>query len=247
MTSPHIHYEERDQIATITIDRPMKRNALSIPMIATLRECWKTFDEGDARVAILRSSDPSIFSAGADLNDPAPDAWRIIPEVGFKTDKPIIAAVSGKAIGLGFLIVAMCDLCVMSEDASLVYPEAKLGFALGVVSTLARRIPPKIALEIMLLGEPINARRAYEVGLANRVVPSGMHLDEARKLATILTENAPLVLTMLKRMSMDALGASPIQNSFDVIIRGEAVMQSEDTRNALEAFKRKEKPVFKGR
>ena len=247
MISPHIHYEERDKIATITIDRPAKKNALSVPMIAALRDCWREFDEGEARVAILTSSDPSIFSAGADLNDPAPDAWRIIPEIGFKTDKPIIAAVSGKAIGLGFLIVSMCDLCVLSEDASLIYPEAKLGFALGVVSTIARRMSPKIALEIMLLGDPISAQRAYEVGLANRVVPAGTHLEEARKMATTLTENAPLVLALLKRMSMDAIGDSPIQSSFDMIMKGERVMHSEDTQNALEAFKRKEKPVFKGR
>jgi enoyl-CoA hydratase len=234
-------------IATITLNRPQKRNAINVQTIRELQECWKRFAEGDARAAILNSSDPTLFSAGADLLDPPDQAWRAIPEIGFRTGKPIIAAVNGKAIGLAFILVAMCDLVVLSEDAELHYPEAKLGFSLSLVSTVAKRLPLKIAMELMLLGDPISGRRAYEVGFANRIVTSGQVLAEARVMARTLCANAPLVVRNLKRLSLDALGDTPVQAYYGVEQGTEAMMDSEDAAQGFEAFRNKTKPVFVGR
>lgn len=247
MTDEHIHYEEADGIAEITIDRPEKRNAMTAEMFADLRECWDRFAGGDARVAILKASDNKIFSAGADLTNPPDAFWQGVPEFGFRCDKPIIAAISGKAIGAGMVLAMMCDFVVLTEDAELIYPEPKVGVAKGAVTALINRGPLRVVLELMLFGDPITAKRAYECGMANRLVPAGEHVNEARTMARALANNAPLVVEMLKRMSLDAVGDVPIQRLYDVTSRVDKVMNSQDAHDALEAFRNKQKPTFRGR
>src|SRR5690606_21447172 len=95
-------------------------------------------------------------------------------------------------------LVQMCDLCVATENARFSYPEAKLGFAGGLIASLAARMPHKVAMEVMLLGEEIDAERAYQVGFVNKVVPPGQHLPAAEAYARRLAQNAPMVLDMLK-------------------------------------------------
>lgn len=247
MKFENIQYAEADGIAEITLCRPEKRNALTGQMFADLRQCWDSFAAGDARVAILKSSDDKVFSAGADLNDPPELFWQGVPEFGLRCDKPIIAAISGKAIGAGLVLAMMCDFIVVTEDAELIYPEAKLGIAKGAVSALVKRGPLRVVQEMMLLGDPIGARRAHECGLVNRLVPSGDHVAEARRMARRLADNAPLVVQMLKRMSLDAAGDTPIQTLFDVTRAVERVTGSQDAADALEAFRNKRTPIFQGR
>lgn len=247
MISDHIQYSEADGIAEITICRPERRNALNGAMFEALRACFDRFAEGEAKVAILASGDDTIFSAGADLTDPPEHFWRAVPEFGFTTDKPIIAAIGGKAIGAGLVLALMCDFVVVGEDAELIYPEAKVGVAKGAVTALVKRAPLRIALEMMLTGEPVAARRAFDTGMVNRIVPAGQHRAEARRMAGTLAANAPLVLQMLKRMSLDAIGGTPIQSFYDTNARVDRVMNSQDARDALEAFREKRKPVFHGR
>ncbi|WFE76654.1 enoyl-CoA hydratase/isomerase family protein [Roseinatronobacter sp. S2] len=247
MNFENILYEEADGIAEITICRPEKRNAMTGQMFADLRQCWDRFDGGDARVAILKACDDKVFSAGADLNDPPELFWHAVPEFGFRCDKPIIAAISGKAIGAGMVLAMMCDFIVLTVDAELIYPEAKIGVAKGAVSALVKRGPLRVVQEMMLLGDPISAQRAHECGMANRLVAPGTHVDEARKLARRIADNAPLVVEMLKRMSLDAVGDTPIQTLFDVTRKVDTVMNSQDAADALEAFRNKRAPVFHGR
>lgn len=247
MTNEFIGYAEEDGIAVITLDRPEKRNAINVAMARELAECWARFSEGEARVAVLTSDDPRIFCAGADLFDPPEEAWRAIPEIGFRTDKPIIAAVEGKAIGLGFILAAMCDFCVLSEDSSLHYPEAKLGFSLGAVTAVAKRLPLRIALELMVLAEPVSGARAFDVGFANRIVPRGGVREAALAMARRLSLNAPLVTGHLKRLSLEALGDTQVQVQYAVQRRTEAMMESEDAEQGFLAFRNKSAPVFRGR
>jgi enoyl-CoA hydratase len=247
MTGEHIRYQEAEGIAEITICRPEKRNAMTADMFADLRSCWDRFSDGDARVAILKACDDKVFSAGADLTDPPELFWHGVPEFGFRCDKPIIAAISGKAIGAGMVLAMMCDFVVLTEDAELIYPEAKVGVAKGAVTSLVRRGPLRLAMEMMLFGDPIPAQRAYETGMVNRLVPAGEHVAEARKMARTLAGNAPLVLEMLKRMSLEAVGDVPVQTLFDVSSKVDRVINSQDARDALEAFRNKQKPVFNGR
>ncbi|SFJ79361.1 enoyl-CoA hydratase/isomerase family protein [Celeribacter neptunius] len=247
MSSAHIQYEEQNGIAEITICRPAKRNAMTAEMFAELRRCWQRFAESEARVAILKACDDKVFSAGADLTDPPEQFWQGVPEFGFHCDKPIIAAISGKAIGAGMVLAMMCDFVVLSEDAELIYPEARIGVAKGAVTALLKRGPMRVAMEMMLLGDPLPAQRAYECGMANRLVPAGEHVAEARRMAEQLAANAPLVVEMLKRLSLETVGTTPIQSLFDVTNRVDKVMNSQDAADALDAFRNKQKPVFNGR
>lgn len=247
MTFDNIDYAEADGIAEITLRRPEKKNALTARMLGDLRRCFDSFAAGDARVAILKSVSEDVFCAGADLTDPPDAFWKAIPELGFRCDKPIIAAISGKVIGVGVVLTQMCDLTVMAEGSSLIYPEARVGVAKGAVSILARRMPLRLALEMMITGEPLSAERCYAAGLANRLVAPGQHVAEARRLAAGIAANAPLVVEMLKRMALDALGDAPMQTHYDLVSRVATVADSEDAANALRAFMAREKPVFRGR
>ena len=192
-----VEYEARDQVALITLRRPEKRNAINAQLALDLQAAWERFEAGDERVAVI-AGEGDTFSAGADVTD-LPELWRCIPTIGARVEKPVIAAVSGYCIGGAIVLVQMCDLCIATEGASFIYPEAQLGFTGGMIAGLAGRIPHKLAMELMLLGRPLSAQRAYEAGFVNQVVPAGRHVDEALAWAAELAGHAPLVLRTLKR------------------------------------------------
>ncbi len=188
---PAVTVEDRGAISIIRINRPERLNAISQAVAVELQQAFKSFDaDPGKRVAILSASGNRAFTSGADVND-LPELWRAIPNVGFQTDKPIIAATSGWVVGGGIVLVMMCDLMVSTEDTQFYYPEARLGVTAGGISSLAARMPHKLAMEIMLLGSKIPARRAYEVGFVNRVVPNGEHETEALAMAGQLLELRP--------------------------------------------------------
>src|SRR5690348_610641 len=197
-----VSIEERGQISVIAIDRPEKLNAINKAVAIELQEAFTAFDRSGQRVAILTGRGGRAFSAGADVTD-LPELWRCVPTVGIATDKPIIAAVSGWCIGGGLVMAMMCDLLVAAETARFSYPEGKVGITGGMIAALAARIPHKVAMELMLVGEPISAARAYEVGLANRVVAAGDEVEEAVGLAGKIVELAPLALGTMKRFVND--------------------------------------------
>ena len=152
--------EERGPISIIGINRPEKLNAINKAVAIGLQQAFTEFDRSDQRVAILTGAGGRAFSAGADVTD-LPELWRCVPTVGITTEKPIIAAVRGWCIGGGLVMAMMCDLLVAAEDAKFSYPEGKVGITGGMIAGLAARIPHKIAMEMMLVGEPIGAERAY--------------------------------------------------------------------------------------
>src|ERR1700741_4353325 len=189
--------EHRGPVSIIRINRPEKLNAISSAVAIELQRAFQAFDASDQRVAILSAAGDRAFTSGADVTD-LPELWRCIPTVGFKTGKPIIAATSGWCVGGGLVMVMMCDLMVSTEDTQFYYPEAKLGLTGGMISSLVRRMPHKLAMEVMLLGSKVPARRAYEVGFVNRVVANGRHEEEAVAIGRELAEMAPLVIATLK-------------------------------------------------
>lgn len=248
MSEGQIRYEAADGVALITIDRPAKRNALTSSMCADLHACWRRVaDSDDVRVAILTAAGDDIFTAGADLNDPPPQFWQAVPNIGVPVSKPIIAAVSGPVIGAGVTMVAMSDLCVASESARFIYPEAKVGVALGLVSSIATRVPQKIAMELLLLGDPISGERAYQAGLVNRIVPVGQHVTAAKDMARSIAANAPLVVGMLKDMVLDTIPRSAVEEMYHTQRAINRVLQSEDAREGPLAFREKRAPQFRGR
>jgi enoyl-CoA hydratase len=238
---------DEDGTTVIAIDRPDRRNAISAQTAIELQRAFATFDASAQRVAVLTGTGNEAFSGGADVAD-LPELWRCVPTVGIATEKPIIAAVGGWCVG-GALVMAMtCDLLVAAENAKFSYPEAKLGFTGGMIAGLASRIPHKIAMEVMLLGRTMDARRAYEVGLANQVVPVGEQVTAALAMARELAGFAPLVLKTIKRFVTEGiLPQGPAERLGRAQRDLARVRDSEDGREGVRAFKEKRPPRYHGK
>jgi enoyl-CoA hydratase len=258
-------FDKDGHVATITLNRPERRNALNV---ALLRELSQVIDEvaadDEVRVVIITGG-REAFSAGADIKDavagrgviggPRPD--RTIPmargrDVFSKIeslDKITIAAISGYALGGGCELALACDLRIASETAQLGQPEIKLGVIPlgGGTQRLPRLIGPARAKELMFLGDFIDAQEAHRIGLVNRVVPVDSLMDEARKLAAALVEKPPLALRAIKSAVNVALETS-LNAGLEYESRvGAIAANSEDRREGMRAFVEKRKPVFKGR
>jgi enoyl-CoA hydratase len=239
--------EERGPVSIISINRPEKLNAINEAVAIELQEAFVEFDRSAQRVAILCGAGGRAFSAGADVTD-LPELWRCVPTVGIATDKPIIAAVSGWCIGGGLVMAMMCDLLVAAESAKFSYPEGKVGITGGMIAGLAARIPHKIAMEMMLLGEPINAERAYEAGLVNRIVTNGSEVEEAVDMARKMVDLAPLALATMKRFVNDhVLPRGPAELAARFSAELAAVRNSADAAEGVRAFKERRKPRYEGR
>ena len=168
--------------------------------------------------------------------------------MGITTEKPIIAATAGWCVGAGLVLAAMCDLAVAADNTKFMYPEGKVGLFGGFIVGLAARIPHKMAMELMLLGKTIDAQRAYEIGLVNRVVPKGRQVGEAVAMAEQMGDYAPLVLKTIKRfVTQHILPKGPSEHMGTLIRNLETVNLSEDCKEGVAAFKEKRTPKFVGR
>lgn len=184
-----IKIEKQGLITIITLNRPEKRNAINLEMSREIEQAFQEFDESEQRVAIITGAGDKAFSAGADLHD-FPELWRCVPSIGIKTNKPIIAAVDGWAVGGGLIIPLYADFCVATENAKFDYPEGKVGLTGGLIAGLAARISHKAAMDIMVLGRTVSGRRAYEMGLVTDCVEAGKHMEHAIKMAERLCDMA---------------------------------------------------------
>jgi enoyl-CoA hydratase len=238
--------EERGPISIIGINRPEKLNAINKAVAIGLQQAFTEFDRSDQRVAILTGAGGRAFSAGADVTD-LPELWRCVPTVGITTEKPIIAAVRGWCIGGGLVMAMMCDLLVAAEDAKFSYPEGKVGITGGMIAGLAARIPHKIAMEMMLVGEPIGAERAFDAGLANKIVANGEEVEAAVALAQKIVDLAPLALATMKRFVNDhVLPKGPAELAARFGAELAAVRNSADAEEGVRAFKERRKPRYRG-
>jgi enoyl-CoA hydratase/carnithine racemase len=249
--------ERQGHIEILTINRPEARNAVNG---ALSRAMSTTFDEltddDDVWVVVLTASGDKAFSAGMDLKAfAAGEAADIIGATGgfagiAQRDfpKPLIAAVNGSALAGGCEIMLSCDLVVAVEDAKFGIPEVKRGLfaAGGGLIRLPKRIPQAIALELALTGDPIDAQRALQLGLINRVVPADRLLDEALALAGTIADNAPLAVRTSKRVMKEA-GEVPDAEGW--AINNAAVGSVFGSNDAMEgpvAFAEKRKPRWTG-
>ena len=242
-----ITVEERGPVTIVSINRPEKLNAINKAVAIELQQAFADFDRSDQRVAILTGAGGRAFSAGADVTD-LPELWRCVPTVGIATEKPVIAAVRGWCIGGGLVMAMMCDLLVAAEDAKFSYPEGKVGITGGMIAGLAARIPHKIAMEMMLVGEPIGAERAYQAGLANKIVANGEEVEEAVAFAQKIVDLAPLALATMKRFVNEGVlpkGPAELTARFGAELA--AVRNSADAAEGVRAFKERRKPRYQGR
>ncbi len=210
-----ILYELQGNVATITYNRPHAMNAINRELRADLNEAWRRFrDDADAWVGIITGTGRA-FCAGADLNDPAgatstggadPTFWEMPSltslEAGMEISKPIIAAVNGYCLGFALTLVAACDFVIASEQASFGFPEVQLGVPTvqGAVR-MPRMIAWHHAMELLLIGDRVDAERAKEMGIVWKVVPHDTLMDEARTLAGRLLKGAPLAVRATKEIA----------------------------------------------
>jgi enoyl-CoA hydratase/carnithine racemase len=243
-----VTYESHYHIAQITINRPHRMNAIDDHVELGLADAWRRFNASNDRVAILTGAGDAAFSAGRDRDATGvPEYRKFAPGVDIAVEKPVIAAVAGWCVGGALTLVQMCDLCVAAENAKFIYPEVKVGFAGGLIGSLAVRIPHKIAMELMLLGEPIEAQRAYEVGFVNRVVPVGQQVIEARALAAKMVNHAPLVLRMLKHFANATIPKGPVERASEALRETDRLFASEDYIEGRDSFTQKRTPHFTGK
>jgi enoyl-CoA hydratase len=241
-----VTYESFDLIAVVTIDQPEKRNALSRQVVDELAEAWRRFGGSGDRVAVLTATGDKAFTVGADLNDIPHDLWRGVPGIGVEIHKPIIGAVAGWVVGGGLVLTNQCDLLVAADNTTFLYPEAKVGFSGGLISSLAVRIPQKVAMEMLLVGEALSVRRAYEIGLVNKIVPVGQQRQAALEYAHKIAANAPLVVQLLKRFADQTVPKGPSERAGLARREIDAVTASADAAEGLTAFRGKRPPSLEG-
>ncbi|AXB46168.1 enoyl-CoA hydratase/isomerase family protein [Prauserella oleivorans] len=255
MTTRALAYELVDEVAWVTINRPEARNALNSKVRSALFEAFDAFNaDRDAKVLVLTGAGDAAFCAGGDLKEMA-DTELTVPPADFvphlgrnvKVDKPTIAAVNGVAYAGGFLLAQMCDLVVAAEHARFAVTEVKVGRGAPWAAPLPWLIPPRVALQILLTGEPIDAARAHQIGLVNEVVPAGELRKATQRLAKRIAANAPLSVLAAKAMVYAAAdrGWHDALDEADRI--WEPVYLSEDAQEGPRAFREKRKPVWRGR
>ena len=249
--------ETRGAVGIVTINRPQVRNALNHQTIGELVDALESFDGDDAIRCMILTGDERAFAAGADISQMAgAGAIEVLDDDNFARwarfraiHKPVIAAVSGYALGGGCELALMCDLIVASETAQFGQPEVKIGIIPGAGGTQrwARSAGKVRAMEAVLTGESVRAVDAERMGLINRVVPAGAHLDEALRLANLLADRPPLAV----RLGKEAVNYA-MEVGLDAGLDFERklfylLFASEDKREGMQAFLEKRPGRFSGR
>lgn len=263
-TNPAVLVERKGHILIATINRPASRNAVNAAVHVGLGEALERAEhDPEIRVVILTGSGDQAFCAGADLKalsrgerltpaDKTQRAWGFAGVVQHPISKPMIAAVNGFALGGGTELALSCDLVVAADHAQFGLPEVKRGIyaAAGGAFRISQQLPVKIAMEILLTGEPFSAKRALELGFANRVVPLDKLMETALDLANRIAVNAPLSVQASKRIAMGIAGgiiASDAAFWEANNVEGRVVMQSQDAKEGPIAFAQKRQPVWQAK
>jgi crotonobetainyl-CoA hydratase len=254
--------ERRGDVLVITINRPEARNAVNGAVSTAVGDALEQAQNDAAlRAVVITGAGDKSFCAGADLKaisrrenlyHPDHGEWGFAGYVHHFIDKPTIAAVNGTALGGGTELALASDLVVACDSATFGLPEVKVGLfaAAGGVFRIVHQLPRKIALEMVLTGEPISAAEAAKWGLINQVVPDGTVLEAALALAERVTVNAPLSVQASKRIAYGAddgvipdeePGWARTQREFGVVLK------SEDAKEGPLAFAEKRPPVWKAR
>jgi enoyl-CoA hydratase len=261
MEEKYVVYDKSDNVGTITLNRPEKLNAINFEMLEELGALLEdVIADNEVSVIILRGAG-RYFSAGADLElvtgiDPETFRWRqrkywnrIFSEFE-DIQKLTIAALNGPAVGGGLELALCCDLRYSVDTAMFTMPQINYGILPDVGGTV--RLPWLIGLakakELILSGEGISAQQAVEMGLVNRIFPHESFDDEVRKIALAMAQKAPLALGMGKQLINRSFQLRDVKAGLEEATDVQSILIStEDHREAINAFKEKRPPVFRGR
>lgn len=261
MTLPILIDEREGPVAVLRLNRPETLNALDAELVAALADALERAAADSAVRAIVLGGEGGAFCSGADLKEAlrALGAHVDLAErlrtfqrnvlAIARAPKPVIAAVDGAAVGFGADLALACDLRFLSERAYL--QEKFVGIGLmpdgGGSFHLAKLVGPGRALELLLLGDKVDAARALELGLANRVLPSAELLPRAIELAQRLAAGPPLALAAIKSATRDSLGGT-LEEALAREAAGQTrLLQSADLREGITAFTERRAPVFRGK
>jgi len=253
---PVVRLDIEGPVATVWLDRPNQLNALNLEMREALADRFKKLNDDPGIRAIVVTGGDKVFAAGADIKllaDKGPEAvralgfldlWRPIAE----SPKPVIAAVSGYALGAGCELALMCDIIVADSTAQFGQPECKLGVMPGAGGSqrLIRAIGKAAASHLLMTGGMLNAERAYTLGLVSELAASGGCLEAARKIAARIATMPPLALAAIKRTLADAADL-PLPDA--LALENQAFLRlfdTQDQKEGMAAFLEKRKPDFKG-
>ena len=249
--------QREGSVEVLTLNRPEAGNSLSPELLAALGSALADVaDDGDARAVVLTGAGDRIFCAGMDLkafgegaapvSSPRAAAMQMSLFNG-EYPKPVVAAVNGAAVGGGLELVLGSDLVVAAAHARFGLPEVKRGlYPAGNGTMIATRIPLPLALEMGLTGELVDAPRAAQIGLVNRVVPADELLPAALELAGRVAANGPLGVALTKRLMRAAVQLGP-EHGRATAEESAVVFGSEDAKEGAAAFMEKRPPRFTGR
>ena len=249
--------EARGRVGLITLNRPKAMNALNNQLMRELMDALDAFDKNDAIGAMVITGNEKAFAAGADIKEMADKSI----EQMMNTDhvavfgrirtikKPVIAAVSGWALGGGCEIAISCDMIVASESAKFGQPEITIGVIPGAGGTqrLTRAVGKAITMEMILNNRTLSAQEALGFGLVNRVVPVSDFLDEALKLADEIASRAPVAVRTAKRIinqSYERFLTDALAEEKQVFYN---LFSTEDQKEGMKAFVEKRKPNWSGK
>ncbi|RPI95827.1 MAG: enoyl-CoA hydratase [Chloroflexi bacterium] len=248
--------ETRGRVGLITLNRPQAMNALNNQLMRELMDALEAFDKNDEVGAIVITGNEKAFAAGADIKELADrsiqqmmDRDHVAVFGRIRTiRKPVIAAVSGWALGGGCEVALSCDMIVVSESARFGQPEVTIGVIPGAGGTqrLTRAVGKAIAMEMILNNRTLTAQEAYQFGVVNRLVPVEVYLDEALKLADEIASRAPLAVRAGKKMINQAFEQTLSEGLAAEKQEFYNLFASEDQKEGMRAFVEKRKPNWRG-
>lgn len=249
---------ERDgAIGTITLNRPEKRNALDLTMREGIASAIKELTEDNEILAIVITGGDQVFAAGADLNLLVDKGPQEVAEIDLgqywaplaQCPKPVIAAVSGFALGAGCELIMMCDIVVGDSTTRLGQPETNVGIMPGAGGTqrLIRAVGKPVASMLLMCGEMVTGERAYQLGLISELAEDGKTLERAKELATKVTRMPPKAIAAIKRVL--AQGADlPLNDALSLENREFLLLfDTQDQTEGMRAFLDKRRPVYTGK
>jgi enoyl-CoA hydratase len=255
-----ILFAKSERIGIISLNRPMAMNAINSELIRELDQVLNIIRDDEEISAVIITGSEKAFSVGADIKQISGiktplDAHCFISSLQSlfnkieSLEKPVIAAISGLALGGGCELSLVCDIRIVAENATFGQPEIKIGVIPGAGGTqrLARLIGLGRAKELLYTGDSIDALEAYRIGLVNKVVPVELLMDEAKKFAAKLAQQPACALQMTKIVVNEGIDLC-LQSALKYETRCfEIMFSTEDQKEGVRAFIEKRRPVFKGR